>query len=199
MSESRCFMRQPDEYNREEFIQVARAALAEARRTRMRAQQLSAEIEEDLLARWSKLAGPRMPELLANRAATMAHLRDADAKLRQVALSVVAHIWGADDLYVQTCHDLLVADPDLDVRIVAAGSLATCFLGTNDGAAVRTLAHIVKNISEPLLLRDIAYQALFEIRGLPVESWPVLDGKSAGQRFEDDVDWSFVESCLNGK
>ena len=180
----------------EDYRQLARKALAQSLQARQRGQRLIEEIRANQLASWQRLAGPRLADLLTDRTAAVACLRELDAKLRQVALQVVAHIWGADAEYARACYLLLASDPDLDVRITAASCLAISFRGTGDPNVGKALAQIVADRSESVLLRDIAYQGLFEVRGLPVEMWPIMDAKSAGERFPDQVDWVLVASFL---
>jgi hypothetical protein len=83
-------------------------------------------------------------------------------------------------------------DADGQVREVALLALGSCYHGSNDARIGRLLAGILKDASQPENFRKIAYTGLFQVRGLPVESWP----EPKAVRLEKDVDWSFVESFL---
>jgi hypothetical protein len=64
---------------------------------------------------------------------------------------------------------------------------------------LRLLSHVVIDESNQQELRDIAYQAIFQIDDRPVADWPITNAAFGRFVFPDDIDWEFLEQCAKGQ
>jgi hypothetical protein len=100
--------------------------------------------------------------------------------------------WGLSPRFADELQRMAFADPDPTVRDIALIGLTECYSSTNDSRISRLLADVTSQESFPTDVRKNAYFCLYGVRGLPTEVWPRV--WSAGFRFPEDVDWSFVKS-----
>jgi hypothetical protein len=163
-----------------------------ARRDLEQGQQTYARYKRTQKKLWEDLAGAGVDEWLQNRQAAAAHLSDPNPKRRLTALSILLHHWKPDDALAAASETMALTDPDSQVREIALIALRACYHGSNNARIGKLLADIVKDGSRPESVRKIAYAGLFQVRGLPIESWPELKAI----RLDHDVDWSFVQGFL---
>ena len=125
-----------------------------------------------------------------NEAIAMEHLRHPKAKYRFAALDLIDWKWGVTQEVADICEELVVSDPDVSVRGLAAVRLGGYYSRSGNLRVGDLLARIVCKESENPQVRQSAYRALY---WLPEEFiWlPPLDF-----RFPNDVDWEFVDSFV---
>jgi hypothetical protein len=123
-------------------------------------------------------------------------LRDPDPRRRQLGLDALPKSREPTEIAVEQCCHIMLHDPDPDVRILAIRCVAKHFKPAAGRSFQAALARIVADTEDRLEVRDVAYQALFEIKGLAVTKWPEVRRATEGFRFPDDVDWDLVHSWL---
>src|SRR5207244_1008829 len=106
--------------------------------------------------------------------------------------------WKPNAFFAKKCEELAFWDPDSGVRGIALISLGPCYANTKDSHISQRLATIVRDESINQLHRESAYCNLFMIQGAPFERNPLIQKAIGKFRFPDDVDWSFVDSFLEG-
>ncbi|SRR5579875_1172457 len=145
-----------------------------------------------LQEQFKEMAGPILYEMLESRAKTERYLDDPNPKNRCIAICLIDHHWGPDERFAIKCEKLIREDSDPEVRGCAVSCLGAYYGESNDVRIGRLFAELVFEESEPTLVREAAYRALFSLRGLPIVFWPSL----SRFRFPDDVDWVFVRTFL---
>ncbi len=171
-------------------IQEAREALEESDRISQKTAVLQRK-------NWEELAGPLLECLLESRTATLGHLSDEDRKLRLVSLLLLSEYWGLDPGDAPACERLALNDPDAEVASIALSCWGESLTNTNDPRSGKLFAVLVKDVTRPLDYRAVAYNCLFQLRGLPLESWPSMPGGIIfNARFPEEVDWKFVDTFL---
>jgi hypothetical protein len=122
-------------------------------------------------------------------------LTSSHSELRQAALRVLVFWWGLGERYLDACRDMLLNDPDADVRTTAASCLGAIRDSSKDQKDLRLLASIVRDRQTDSYLREAAYEALLSIIGIPPDQRP-----SAAQDldFERDIDWDLVDRYGHG-
>jgi hypothetical protein len=98
--------------------------------------------------------------------------------------------------YVKNCHEVLQESADPASKMKAIRRLVRHGASTGLEDTNQLLATIVSDESEVSYVRDVAYQALYEINKLPVEDWPEVRRAQGAFLFPDDVDWSLVRRYL---
>jgi HEAT repeat protein len=140
---------------------------------------------------WKKTVGNMYDEIRATPYAVASYLSSPDPNARLAALSLLEETAASD--FAEVCEKLAFEDPIDNVREIAVVLLGTVLAGGNDRKVGRRLAQSVQNESEPARFRRLAYGVLFQLRGLPVQTWPSWN-RRAGFTFPTDVDWDFVET-----
>jgi hypothetical protein len=149
------------------------------------------ELEQQ--AQLEMMAGSVVRQMLKSRETTESYLTDADPKARYAALLLLTHQWAPPtEQFAMTCEQMALRDTDATVRAIALTCLGNCYASTDDRRIGAVIATLVRTESEDYKVRRSAYGALFSVGGVPIESWPDLDGL----RFPDDVDWQFVNTFL---
>lgn len=143
---------------------------------------------EQLSDQFKTMTGPALSEMLESREATERYLDNLDPKLRCAALCLITNHWGANQQFADKCESIVQQDADQEVRGVALSCLGSYYSGSSDRRIGQLLADKVSDETEPEMVRQAAYLALFEFRKLPIDSWPRL----SSFRFPADVDWFFV-------
>src|SRR5262249_55573262 len=136
-------------------------------------------------------SGPIVREFAQNRAMTYQSVCHRDAKLRFAALSLVNMKWGVTQDIANLSEELALNDPDARVRGSAILCLSGFYVKTQSPRVIRLFATIVRNEKEELDVREVAYSALWRMREHDPLKW-----QSPIFKFPDDVDWEFVDSCL---
>ncbi|MBI3406773.1 MAG: hypothetical protein HY040_00255 [Planctomycetes bacterium] len=137
---------------------------------------------------WEKLFGSSVEGLLERREVAQAYLRDPIPSRRIVALSILAHHWGPDATLASSSEDIVGKDPDHQVRAVALSILSICFAGARDSRIQTMLARIALKRSETNDVRFGAYLGLFQVSGMPIQSWP----DPTTFQVETDIDNEFL-------
>jgi hypothetical protein len=145
-----------------------------------------------LQQQFKELAGPILHEMLESRTKTERYLDDPNPKNRCIAVCLINQHWGSDEQFAIKCEKIIREDPDPEVRGCAVSCLGVYYRGSNHVRIGRILAELVLEESESTMVRETAYRALFELRGLPAVSQPSL----SRFRFPDDVDWVFTKTFL---
>ena len=166
--------------------------LRQAREDLTHCDEIIARFEADEMEDWRAMARDALPPMLQSRQQAESYLHHSDPHIRCVALRVLSRIWKADaQQLTKECERLFSNDPDNDVRGVALAILGRIYSGTNDREFGKRMAAIVSNASHPISRRQLAYVNLFDIRGLPLENWPLDDDFT-----EEMIDRRFVNSFL---
>ena len=163
--------------------------------------QEAARARDSQRRRIEGLVGPVAQQLYESRDVAMQTLKHHEADARLAALTVVTYHWGPTTEFVVECERMATEDADANVRASALVSLGSCFAKTNDCRIGKLVAEIVIDELQHVKSRKAAYFSLFDIRGLPIEVWPICmlaaQGRSPDDfRFPEDVDYSFVNSFL---
>jgi hypothetical protein len=145
---------------------------------------------------WAAWAGPRLLDLLASREETMHRLGDENPLLRKIAIALLLDHWQCVPELASTLRQMAVEDPDPGVQEIALLVLASFYSRSRDRNFSRFLSQLVSTEGMPVRLRQFAYNALFQVEGKPVYSWPTLRIAKGEFAFPDDVDWGFVKRFL---
>jgi hypothetical protein len=143
---------------------------------------------------WRQLVGVAVEEMLNSRDAAERHLRNSNPAFRDVALQVLTYHWQPTETFAIACEDMMMRDPDLDVRHQAVCSIAACHLGTNNRMVGQLLAGMVRNIQEEDDIRRAAYQSLLLVRGLRDPQFEARCRAGDSISFRDDINWTIVDS-----
>jgi hypothetical protein len=149
--------------------------------------------------RFSNLAGQEAAVLRGDMARAHGSLSDPDANKREAAILALHQSASPKEPLIARFRDLVTRDPDLSVRITALSSCIKICTRTKDAAILNMLAAIVADKSLPDMLRDVAYQGLFQVCDAPVAEWPVTRWAAGRFRFPDDIDWEFVRRHVQEK
>jgi hypothetical protein len=117
-------------------------------------------------------------------------LDDPDPQLRYIALNVLVLHWGIPE-YHETSLRMARADPDADVRRLAASCVGTLYKATRSPDALRLLLDVISNEDENGYVRDAAYSAILDILGVPRADLPSADRLI----WPADIDWSRVRAA----
>ena len=90
----------------------------------------------------------------------------------------------------------VASDDEVAMQIREVRQLTESARGSSDETVLSSFAEIVRNEGASRLVREIAYQGMFEIAEPPVEEWPMYIEATRGFSFPDDVDWEFVRFWL---
>lgn len=120
-------------------------------------------------------------------------LTNPEPEIRKTALKVLTSYWYLDD-YWETARDFLEHDPDADCRAEGAFALEELKRDSGDRKTLVLLANVVKNEQEDEYIRTRAYQAMRSIAHFNIEEHRRWMGE--GFTFEKDVNWAFVDACL---
>lgn len=152
--------------------------------------------KETRLQMWSLLAGSALEGMLENPEVAEGYLEHSDPRLRIAALCILRDHWKQTGRFASQCQQMALNDIDLGVQGVAVTSLGVLHAGTSHPGIGHLLAGIVRDQSKDVSVRLYAYNALFELRGLPANVSPLWQEAFHKLRFPEDIDWSFVESFL---
>jgi hypothetical protein len=141
------------------------------------------------------LAGEALDRMRTSRDDAEAFLRSENPSYRCAAMRLLQREWLVTCETARQCEFIMLNDQDVGARIAAIGVFVRHSLESVSGRAEGVLAKIVLDASNPLLVRDVAYQALFQVRHEHVESWPEVRRALSRFSFPDDVDWKMVQSC----
>ena len=156
---------------------------------------LDAKIDEGVKQDWHQLAGAHLAEMLADRSAAERYMNHTDPRLRRAALSVLFFYWKATDSLRLASERLMTEDPDPAVRLDALATLCACYANSDDDRIGRVLAEITRDESAAVEFRRLAYEGLFAVRGIPVQSWPRVHAAD----FPNQVDWAFVDQEIRAQ
>jgi hypothetical protein len=138
-------------------------------------------------------AGPIVRDFLHSKEATYRNLNERDPKIRFAALSVIDIKWGVTEQIVHLCEELARNDSDAKVRGVAVICLSGYYRKTGHPRIIKLLATISSSESESLEVRKAAYSGLFSLLEPDPLKWPL----APDFRFPNDVDWAFLNACLD--
>jgi hypothetical protein len=125
--------------------------------------------------------------------AAKAYLQHPDARIREVALYVMAQSVDNKVEFIEICKDMVVSDADAGVRISAMGYLGDHFAQSNDNVIGKLLATVICSQSHGNEDRKWAYMNLLCVFGRGEEFEPIAVDSSL---FPSSVDWRFVEGLL---
>jgi hypothetical protein len=139
------------------------------------------------------MAGKDFETMLKSREGAVQFLSHSTGEVRRAALYVLCDKWGLKQDLPLICETMAMEDPDPLVRCEAIGCLgALCYRSSNDPRLGSVLASIVSNTAEPTRVRKAAYRALFNVRGIAIQSIPTVQI----DRFSESVDWEFVSTFM---
>lgn len=92
----------------------------------------------------------------------------------------------------ELCWRRLEEDPDGDVRRMALSCLSSIHFGDNDLTFFGRLEQILRSVDCPPDLLETAYQAMFEVVGLPPSEWPDPVARGTEPMKPDEIDWMKV-------
>lgn len=173
------------------------ALLEQARRDLQECELLVAESKSLQPQVWQGLAGSELDHILESPEAAARYLKHPEPRLRQAALSVLTKHWQPTPSVMQECERLELQDADPEVRKTARSSLISCYSKLHDPRLAQVFARIVMDESDSLNSRISAYEALFQVRGMPPDTWPGMRMRMGELKFPEDVDWSLVETCMH--
>src|SRR6266542_2598594 len=139
------------------------------------------------------LVGPLVDDMLRNRSLAESHLGNPDHNIRYVALALLAIEWKPTKRTADFSEQLAIQDPDERMRKAALQALIEFYAGTDSDRIGSVLVKILRTDSESAELRFLAYQGLYQVRGMPIETWPVLTTAPSRFRVPEDVDWAFID------
>lgn len=152
--------------------------------------RLRADMEEDLLTYYRKLAGPSAEALINDKKEALKSIYSADPAVREVALHLAAFYWDMSDEISEFCEHLVHSESNERIRIIAIKVLGLSYSETKEMRIGRLLAAIVKDENCSADLRVAAYFALIQVDGRHNHS--VRRHKLSMA----DIKWTFVESYL---
>jgi hypothetical protein len=149
------------------------------------------------MARWRRLAGDLLSEMLHSEGAALRFLPHNSAEVRTAAVEVLKNHWRVRRAgeFSHACERLAVCDAAPGVRHAAVLSLGQCFEFSDDVRVGALLAHVVRDESEADEIRRAAYFALIRVRRSGTRLHP-----SAAATLKDlrgEIDWVFVDESLN--
>jgi hypothetical protein len=162
----------------------------------LRSDSIPSLTPEEIRADLQHISVIHLDEMLSDRNSTVWYLQDVHPELRCAALVILTRYWPFTQNAADLCERLLDTDDNVIVRQVAIEALATWYGKTDNVRVGGRLARIVHDVAQPTPVRDAAYQALFEIRGLPTTLWPTLRRMKGEFTFPEDVIWRFVDTFL---
>jgi hypothetical protein len=142
--------------------------------------------------------GPTTQRLIDSLQETIQLLECGDVQCRTQALAVLKECWGKTGI-ARVRESLLWSLTTLEqpqtIQSLAIYCLRQFHSCTASQIALASLASIVLDSQRTALVRGIAYEGLLEVRGDDVLQWPSFVNDD--WVFPDNVDWVFVQSCLN--
>lgn len=180
--------------NDDQLLRSLRDALREGEAVIAEHAEWSARLAKTKHSILQSLAGDDASSMGQSPEIASSYLSSDDPSKRVAALSVLRTVWPDWQPSLVTYSRVMMNDQSLEVREVAAECLVGLCSGTGDPRIGKLFASIVYDESIPVSLRAIAYNGLFELRGLPQDVWPSVRELEEGGVFPDDVDWNFVES-----
>ncbi|RMG32192.1 MAG: hypothetical protein D6725_18210 [Planctomycetota bacterium] len=163
---------------------IRRAEVSERRRKLFAAWQ-ERRTRERAGEDWQKLQ--RKPERF---------LHNADPKRRIAALRVLARKGMVTESVLQDVEQIMRSDIDVGARIAAVTYIVQTKRASGCLRAARSLAQIVADESNPVYQREVAYQGIYQVLGIPVSEWPETRAAFGQFEFPDDIDWELVRHCL---
>jgi hypothetical protein len=177
--------------------QVSQAWL-ETLRTLMLEMMVGSQKKRTIEAWMRELAGTNLPKMMSDRSFAESLLQSTDVNTRKAALLVLSDHWGATKALTTQFRTISETDPEIGARILAIRKLATANKKSRDKAIAVMLGRVVQDSTLPNELREIAYEALFEVVDAPVDTWPEMRRLASSFSFPSDVDWQWIDSILCG-
>ena len=144
------------------------------------------------------LAGPELERMQLNPERAEQLLDHSDPKLRRAAISILSDTSDVRRLLPKFLS-LLARDQEPGVQMTLIRAIVACCSKSGNPAVSKVIAQIVASDALPIQVRDVAYQALFQINDAPVYSWPEVKRSLGDFQFPDDIDWRFVDTFINAK
>jgi hypothetical protein len=145
--------------------------------------------------RFQRLAGDDLVAMESKHNSFLSFICHHNPQRRQAALIKLAvSTLPRSDITAQLEH-CVQSDEDLEVRITATRCLIDLARSQEIPGVCQLLAKVVQNDANPKMLREIAYQGLFEVNHLPPASWPITRDCQGQFEFPRDVDWELVSNC----
>lgn len=154
------------------------------------------------------LAGGDRPTIERSVADATQFLAHPASGRRIAAIKVIAGDTGRPRWFPDKLREMVLNDPDPQVRANAIVHLTTMFAGTRDARTLSFIARVALDDTQTRQLRFFAYHGLFVVSGAPSEEWPygkvLLESCDQGVSFligknetwPCEMDWSFVTSFL---
>lgn len=119
-------------------------------------------------------------------------LADESENVRYFALqALVLELKERTSEVAETCWCLLEADPDEDVRHMAAAGLGSIYFGQKRRDVFQRFAGQLRDEMQTGHVKGAIYNALHELAGLPPSEWPLTNFPR--RVFEEsDIDWGKV-------
>jgi hypothetical protein len=143
---------------------------------------------------WQEVIGPQFNEMLRDRMLAERYMQAADTNLRYVAVAMMSCDWKPTQQAAAIAKTLAVQDSDPRVRKAAVAVVMIYYAGTKNNKVTKLLADIVSDDRQPAEIRQVAYQGLFQVRGLPMGMWPIVTTAPNEFQIPHDIDWTFVNS-----
>jgi hypothetical protein len=146
---------------------------------------------------WKKikiLAGANLAWMMESEERTLDSLNDPNPNLRRAAIGLALNHWELTASVADRCEHIAETDADVDVRIAAVGALANFYHGTKNLRVAHLLASIVRDSTQHMNLRVVAYFSLVMLQGGGL-SQHLPEKLTFGL---ESVDWSLVEKYYKG-
>jgi hypothetical protein len=150
------------------------------------------ECEDKLIAKY----GGALAASFRDPSVAIAHLDSPYPEFQIAALIALDRIRNKPDYLVKKCEAILEETSHPELCVCATRTLTTVYKGTKNPRISARLARLVKDVSVPTLVRDVAYQSLFQINDLPVNQWPEVRRTIGNFTFPDDVDWLLIDRFM---
>ena len=131
-------------------------------------------------------------------AAPEAFLQHADPRRRSAALMTLCKNRVATESIERDVVRIIHSDEDPGVRIAGIIYLVETHRRSQDVRTARLLAQIVVDQSNPIQVREIAYQGIYQVLDMPVSDWPETKAAVGQFKFPADIDWELLRVCLEG-
>ncbi len=159
----------------------------------LNSEDLRSKCERDF---YEEGGGARADE--ADWESTKENFVDADPAKRIRAIRVAADRIGDHSVFCSELMRLVDSDSHIGVRITALRRYIEWHANTGKRECLRFLGSVVRATEVPPNVREVAYQGLFEVVGVPPADWPVTRECLGQFAFPEDIDWPFVLQCDGG-
>ncbi len=122
-------------------------------------------------------------------------IADPDPPVREAAIRVLGFYWKLPS-YKERALQMSQQDPDEETRMVALMAWADYFNATRDAEIAKYLYRVMRDPSEPEMVRAMAYTCFLAVCGIPSKDRP-RRVMQLDKTVDETIDWHRVEQLLN--